>query len=205
MDSRSRITSTVPTLRPVSRNSGSDGISLCHAGFGTILYIPLGGNRQGRWRTYFNLSIVFALCGLWHGAATNFIVWGLFHGFFLVLERAVPRLQNLPRVLGHSYTLFVVLIGWVLFRCDSGHHLESFLMAMFGMSTKVYFVATEVVSPAWSVLFLAAAILSVVQLNRDCIPLQRIWFAPVPYGLLFGSCVVLLVCGTHNPFIYFRF
>src|SRR5262249_50292078 len=82
------------------------------------LYIPLGGNRLGAGRTYANLLVVFFLCGLWHGASWNFIVWGFVHGAFLVLERAglAKRLVTWPKIAGRAYTLVVVMVAWVFFR-----------------------------------------------------------------------------------------
>ncbi|MEE8467510.1 MAG: MBOAT family O-acyltransferase [Planctomycetota bacterium] len=85
------------------------------------LYIPLGGSRRGPGRTYLNLLIVFALCGLWHGASWSFLVWGLFHGAFLVVERLGlgAALERRPAVLRHAYLLAVVMTGWVFFRAET--------------------------------------------------------------------------------------
>src|SRR6185295_9756162 len=84
--------------------------------FRDYLYIPLGGNRRGRFRMYVNLVIVFFLCGLWHGAQWTFVLWGLFHGAFLVLERgpAGRGLETLWSPARHVYLMLVVMIGWVL-------------------------------------------------------------------------------------------
>src|SRR5215831_6851224 len=104
--------------------------------FRDYLYIPLGGNRISPRRTYLNLVIVFFLCGLWHGAAWNFVFWGLFHGAFLVAER-----MGLSRVLTgwrtpwrHVYLLLVVMVSWVFFRASTLSHAWSFLAAMVGLS-----------------------------------------------------------------------
>ncbi|MFG1392569.1 MBOAT family O-acyltransferase [Xanthobacter agilis] len=85
------------------------------------LYIPLGGNRRGALRTYFNLSAVFLLCGLWHGASWNFVIWGAHHGAFLIIERAFLGrwLKRLPDVLSHLYAVVVVMLGWVWFRAET--------------------------------------------------------------------------------------
>ena len=85
------------------------------------LYIPLGGNRGGEMRTYINLSIVFLLCGLWHGASWTFVIWGAHHGAFLIIERAFLGrwLKRMPGPVSHLYTVLVVMIGWVWFRADS--------------------------------------------------------------------------------------
>ena len=89
--------------------------------FRDYLYIPLGGNRKGLKRTYINLIIVFFCTGLWHGAAWNFIFWGLFHGVFLILERLGLNkiLKKLPKIIQHLYVIIIVSIGWVFFRADN--------------------------------------------------------------------------------------
>ncbi|MBK9616900.1 MAG: MBOAT family protein [Uliginosibacterium sp.] len=89
--------------------------------FRDYLYIPMGGNRLGNLITYRNLFVVFILCGLWHGAAWTFLIWGVYHGVFLVLERMglSALLEKLPRLLRHAYTLIVVIVGWVFFRSES--------------------------------------------------------------------------------------
>jgi alginate O-acetyltransferase complex protein AlgI len=104
--------------------------------FRDYLYIPLGGNQQSSIRTYMNLVIVFLLCGLWHGASWNFVIWGLFHGLFLVTERTfVGRgLNALPQPFKHVYALLIVIVGWVIFRTDSMTHAISYLSAMSGFA-----------------------------------------------------------------------
>jgi alginate O-acetyltransferase complex protein AlgI len=110
------------------------------AWFRDYVYIPLGGNRLGPWETVRNLWIVFFLTGAWHGASWNFIVWGLWHGLFLSLER-VPAigllLERTPRVARTSYVLFVVLIGWVFFRAPTLDHATAYLGRMFALGPQV--------------------------------------------------------------------
>jgi alginate O-acetyltransferase complex protein AlgI len=102
--------------------------------FQDYLYIPLGGSRASSLRTYFNLVLVFALCGLWHGASFTFVVWGLYHGGFLVLERQAGFLRFLHRLgrLSHVYTMLTVIGGWVLFRAESFAQAQAFFAAMAG-------------------------------------------------------------------------
>ena len=137
--------------RPYASRSISEFWSRWHISLSTwfrdYLYIPLGGNRVSKPRLYANYLIVFAISGLWHGASWNFVVWGLFHGTFLVAERIrrpVHPLANdsrrsgfpvtTPRiVLGHVYTLLVVMVGWVFFRADTLTDAVAFLRAMAGM------------------------------------------------------------------------
>src|SRR5207249_1037992 len=99
-------------------------------------YRPLGGNRVSPQRTYVNLVTVFFLCGLWHGASWTFVVWGLFHGAFLVAERlglaAAVRSWRAP--LRHAYLLVVVMVGWVFFRAESLTAAIGFLRAMTGLT-----------------------------------------------------------------------
>ena len=97
------------------------------------LYIPLGGNRVSRLRSYFNLSLCFFLSGLWHGAAWNFILWGLFHGVMLICDRAfwLRWQQRLPRLLNVALTFFLVMVSWVIFRAGSFGQIRLFLERMF--------------------------------------------------------------------------
>jgi alginate O-acetyltransferase complex protein AlgI len=87
--------------------------------FKEYLYIPLGGNRKGRTRAVINRLIVFFCTGLWHGANWTFVLWGIYHGFFLLLEEFVPVLRKLPKVINHIYTLLAVTVGFVIFRADT--------------------------------------------------------------------------------------
>lgn len=96
------------------------------------LYIPLGGNRRGQARTVINKFTVFLLCGLWHGAAWTFVVWGLLHGLFLMLEELVP-IRRLPAAIRHAYTLLVVTLTIIVFRSESfGQALDMFAR-LFGL------------------------------------------------------------------------
>ncbi|MBF0633658.1 MAG: MBOAT family protein [Nitrospinae bacterium] len=105
--------------------------------FRDYLYIPMGGNRGSAGRMYFNLFTVFFLCGLWHGASWNFVVWGMIHGLALVLERlgAEKMMEKWPRVLRHIYTLSVVAVAWAFFRSDSLDHAVKFISAMAGYAS----------------------------------------------------------------------
>src|SRR5207253_2150497 len=98
------------------------------------VYIPLGGNRLGTARTYFNLCLVFLLCGLWHGAGWTFIAWGLYHGALLVFERIAYGRRDtfLPSIIAQSATLFAVMIGWVFFRSLTLHDAVAHIGTMFG-------------------------------------------------------------------------
>ncbi|CAF1494332.1 unnamed protein product [Adineta ricciae] len=107
--------------------------------FRDYLYISLGGNRVSELRVCSNLLTVFFLCGLWHGASWNFIIWGLFHGLFLALERTkicTWALSRTPRVLQHFYALSVISIGWVFFRASTLSHSIQFIKVLFGLESR---------------------------------------------------------------------
>lgn len=172
--------------------------------FRDYLYIPLGGSRRGRLRTFRNLLIVFTLCGLWHGASWSFALWGLWHGLFLCFERipAVKRVQErLPGWLMWLYAIAVVLLGWVLFRADDLSMAARYLSDMFTLEG-VWI--DEIGSlQRWCALGLGA--LFSIKLPR---PGQNA-FTETLYTIaalaLLAVCAVYLAGGTYNPFIYFRF
>lgn len=194
--------------------------------FKDYLYIPLGGNRKGKYRTYFNLLAVFFFCGFWHGASWNFIVWGLYHGLFLILERwwLGQLLEKIPRLLQHTYTVFVFMIGWVFFRAESLQMALSYLKGLgnfnvtpyldaqlFSTINNEYFLAFTI-----GLLFmfpLAPKVLEkLISLGTKGGYLWRIFFltaksvtiAAFLSGILVYS-TAQLISGTLNPFLYFRF
>jgi alginate O-acetyltransferase complex protein AlgI len=117
------------------------------AWFRDYVYIPLGGNRTSTGRMYFNLVLVFVLCGLWHGASWTSVVWGLYHGVFLVLERVglAVRVSALPQAFRHAYAVLVVMVGWVFFRADTLASALTMLAAMGGAGGAI----PAVYAPAW--------------------------------------------------------
>jgi alginate O-acetyltransferase complex protein AlgI len=195
--------------------------------FRDYLYIPLGGSRHGLARTGRNLLTVFVLCGLWHGASWTFLIWGLYHGLFLVLERAGlgGLLERLPRPLRHGYALLVVLVGWVFFRAATLGGAVTFLTAMCGLGGAdrtapdvLWYMRPSVV------LALAASVVCslplVPALGRLRDRLLGAFPAGARRGLVGGVCALAevaglavlslgsaaaLAAGTYNPFIYFRF
>lgn len=194
--------------------------------FRDYFYIPLGGNRNGDGRTYFNLFLVFVCCGLWHGAAWNFLFWGIYHGAFLVLERiGLGKILNkMPRPIGVLYTMIVVIIGWVFFRASSFEQALIFLKAMMGISPESavkFYVLAEFINPVIILVFLMAVFLATPVFNqlflfdenkRQTICQLRelprnklgiIWYAIIAGSFMF--CYLFLVNQSYNPFIYFRF
>ena len=182
--------------------------------FRDYIYIPLGGNRKGHFRTYLNLLAVFFLTGLWHGAQWNFVVWGLFHGFFLIMERIlnIRDANSFPgKILSRCYTLFAVCIGWVLFRADDLAMAWEQLCRMFSFSGSGYWNFSEIVDPVTGIVFVVS-LLSALGIgnrffvcfrthNREAADLCSIVGALL---CLFMS-IVMLANASHNPFIYFRF
>lgn len=192
--------------------------------FRDYVYIPLGGNRVSRLRTYLNLWIVFLLCGLWHGAALTFVFWGAFHGAFLVLERAFlgKWLMAAPRLLRHIYLPLVVGLGWVPFRTNTFGEALSYYAALAGMSDeKGVFTVADLAPKGMVLVFmvgLAAAFwplcIEIAGLVRRRLPVMNdhgvfLWgrYAALQTGLaiLFVACAAALAGGAYNPFIYFRF
>ncbi len=190
--------------------------------FRDYLYIPLGGNRGASWRTYLNLFIVFFLCGLWHGASWTFVFWGVFHGFFLVIERAGvgELLKRTPRILRHCYTLIVVMIAWVFFRADSFSQASNFLYAMFGLNhfqiaaapvgsffngvtTIALIIGILLALPAKNIavsVYRAYRAIALVRMHFLFGVVQRVWLLGI-----FILSAISLASGAYNPFIYFRF
>lgn len=192
--------------------------------FRDYLYIPLGGNRVRPWRVYINLVIVFFLCGLWHGASWNFVIWGMLHGVFLVLER-IGLGQLLERKVGlvrHAYALFVVLVGWVFFRSDTLSGALFYLRAMAGLGAagdRQYHIGIYLNNEVLLVLMLAIVgatpITKLLQqwgqaptrrLNQKLFVAANASLFKMGYLLcIFLASMSYLAAGTYNPFIYFRF
>ncbi len=183
--------------------------------FRDYLYIPLGGNRKGAARARVNRLIVFFCTGLWHGASWTFVLWGLWHGAFLTLEDAVGlgKKRTVP-VLGHLYTMLVVVLGFVLFRADSLSQAGLMFSAMFtGISFTTASTAAFWNLFSWPLalcLVLAAVCsLPVAQWIRGRLPE---WGAQVVYHAVWPAALVLMVLNilnlastSFNPFIYFQF
>ncbi|MCQ4167376.1 MBOAT family O-acyltransferase [Tahibacter harae] len=190
--------------------------------FRDYLYIPLGGNRLGPLKTYRNLMIVFLLCGLWHGAAWTFVLWGAYHGLLLVLERLgwEKLLQKSPRLLQHGYTMLAVIVGWVLFRAASVEQAGQILAKMFLLRTAEDLTIRQILNGEEMVVLVVAIALSaplVPALLRRLVALPglRPWPRRVPAwqysaGVVLGLSILLgaalkILTGAYSPFIYFRF
>lgn len=178
--------------------------------FRDYVYIPLGGNRRGTGRTYFNLTVVFLLTGFWHGAAWQFIIWGLYHGFFSIVERLGLNniLEKIPRAFRHIYTMLVVIVGWVFFRADNIGAALNYIRNMFSFhfSGLTYPVMEQCTSIFWTC-FLMALIFSVTRLEalRKIKFWGNITFVRARYLLLWIISALYLTGLQYNPFIYFKF
>jgi len=182
--------------------------------FRDYLYIPLGGNRGGGVRTYMNLTIVFLITGLWHGASWNFIIWGLFHGAFLIVERLGfgKILSKAWRPLQHIYTLLVVNMGWVLFKTESLPQAYKYYQKLFtfqsGDASVNDFIAYFNYNNESYIAFAAAILFSMpvyMYCERKFTSKYYLLFRySFVITLLFFS-IVYVAASSYNPFIYFRF
>ena len=187
--------------------------------FRDYVYIPLGGSRVSKFKLYRNLFVVWFLTGMWHGASWNFIIWGLYFGVFIALEKAFleKALYKTPKVLRHTYLLLIVVVGWVFFRANDITQAFEFLKVMFGFngndvinsSVNIYLI------DYWYIL-LASIILStpivkglkqlILKINKNALDND---IAYLMHGLSLGIymfiIMVMLSSSTYNPFLYFRF
>lgn len=178
--------------------------------FRDYVYIPLGGNRVSKGRWVFNILVVWILTGAWHGAAWNFVLWGLLYAVALMAEKWLPSLQKWPEVLRRGYTLLIVMLGFVLFNADSIGQAGSDLAALFGFGgLPVVTAQTLYYLRSFGLLFVLGIVGST--------PLVRNWAVGVRktragsflelammVGLLLVS-TAYLVDGSFSPFLYFRF
>lgn len=181
------------------------------------LYIPLGGNRKGRFRTVANKMLVFLLCGLWHGAAWTFVIWGLIHGLFQLLEEYLP-ICRLPKPIGWIYCFAVVVFAFVLFRADTFEQGFYFMKQIFSGWGSMYPDATVLIAAQLTPLFIFTFVVGFIGVFPWLPKIkQHLLNAPVKtqqvadvlssiacFGLLV-LCILTLAGGAYSPFIYFRF
>ena len=178
------------------------------------LYIPLGGNRVSPGRTYFNLWVVFLISGLWHGASWNFVLWGVFHGTFLILDRLfmVGFLKKMGRLPAILLTFLVVMLGWVVFRAETVGDALHFYQALFAFRQGI----TAATAPQFLLFLLLAILFSFSPAFRLGDRCMGVLFAETHSKtativlftismLLFFISVGNLAVTDFNPFIYFRF
>ena len=172
--------------------------------FKQYVYIPLGGNRLGRARTYFNLFIVWFLTGLWHGASYNFILWGLYFFILICIEKnGLLNLLNKHKLISHIYTIFFILVGWVLFAVIDLNQIINFFKKMFIFNAGnewIYYLRNYIITYTIAIIFSTSFLKKIynkfVKNNIvDTIILITIFLLSIAY----------LVDSSYNPFLYFRF
>ena len=190
--------------------------------FRDYLYIPLGGNRQGDGRTYFNLVMVFTVTGLWHGAAWSFLIWGWWHGLALVLERLGlgAALKKGGPLIGHIYCLMWVLTGWILFRAEGldqamsligilylgGHELSSATHLLGRVEIWLPVISALLLATGWPWRLVSSIVTMPSYQKGAVLGRQREWgLGCLLMILLFGASMMEIASGSFSPFIYFRF
>ena len=182
--------------------------------FKEYVYIPLGGNRRGKGRTYFNLFVVFFLTGIWHGANFTFLIWGLWYAVFLILERLFLGTwlkKNPVKIINWIYSILVVMIGWVFFRADNLFDAIAYLQQMFSGSPSTYTVVSFLSMKA--VIAFVAGILFAGFVQRPLMGTYEkiknrtpIMICDLGIQLItLAISILMMVSGTYNPFIYFQF
>ena len=182
--------------------------------FRDYVYIPLGGSRVSKIKHIRNLLIVWFLTGLWHGAAWNFVAWGLYYGVILIIEKYLlsPVLDRLPDVVRHIYSIVLVVIGWVLFFSSSFGQAADYIRVMFGAGAhgfadreSMYLLTSNLI--LWLILIFGSTPL--VHFRYEHMLRTKKWnttiINSVVYAALFIVCIAYLVTETYNPFLYFRF
>ena len=180
------------------------------------LYIPLGGNRvSSKYRLFFNLWIVFLLSGLWHGASWNFLIWGAYHGFFLIFDRLflIKFLNRVGKIPSTMITFLIVMIGWVIFRLESMGEIKIYLSKLFSFNSSLEFDAI----PAFALIASLAVIFSFFVIFKQGRRIEKFVFYTEQYSLKYHFfftilSILLLILSISsinssdfNPFIYFRF
>lgn len=189
--------------------------------FRDYIYIPLGGNRKGKSRQIFNMFVVWTLTGIWHGAEWNFVLWGFYYFILLMLEKLflLKVLEKLPRVLRHIYAILTFMIGWVIFRCDSGgirpcfHYIKTMLSFRFTALGKEQLMVYLHRYGLYLVIGVIFSMPVYYFVKKKCSEFKKnsvleIGMGVLGYGVLlglFGISFLYLVNSTYNPFIYFRF
>ena len=179
--------------------------------FREYVYIPLGGNRRGVPRQIFNLMVVWFLTGLWHGASYNFILWGVYYGVILIIEKFILKnlLDKLPAVLKHIYTILIFMFGWVIFYFDDMAQMGRFFVSLFNFGDGLIGDDALVILCRYAFILVIAIIASTPLAATVYNKIKDTKYAFVPETLF---CVFILVAATaaivtqsYNPFLYFRF
>ena len=179
------------------------------------LYIPLGGNRVTKSRLFFNLWLVFLLSGLWHGASWNYVIWGVYHGIFLILDRLflIEALKKVGKGFSIIVTFLIVMIGWIIFRLENIDEVSIYLQRLFSFNS---WQEIQTI-PSFSMVVSFAVLFSFIVLFKQGRKIEKFIFETPTYPLRFHqvfivlSIVIFILCisaitsSDFNPFIYFRF
>ena len=178
--------------------------------FKEYLYISLGGNRNGRARTVFNLAVVFLATGIWHGAEWTFVAWGVWHGAFVIIEKLTGwHKTSRFQLLHHAYCLLVLIIGWVIFRAENLAYAGAYLQNMFGLLSS-HNITNEIGAyiDNLELIVLTVAIVCALPIFKNMMKVKSSWAnlaVDVWLLILFLLSTAALASSTYNPFIYFRF
>ena len=184
--------------------------------FRDYLYIPLGGNRKGKVRTYINLAIVFFMTGLWHGASWNFVFWGMFHGFFLIIERiGFGKVLDRSKIFSRVYTCLIFVVGWVFFRVTSlseGFRLVARMFMPWRYTSSAVplgtLISRQTICAAIAGMVGCGILQSFFMTKKGAAAAAR-WKGSMAEGIYLAAVmalsIVLLAGNTYNPFIYFQF
>lgn len=181
--------------------------------FREYVYIPLGGNRKGMAKTLRNLLIVWALTGLWHGASWNFVVWGLYYGILIIIERVGfgKILEKLPSAVSMLYTFLITVFGWVLFDTDSMGKAWQFFKAMFGAGGSFADSTAKYIFSSNILIFIICIFASTTLFGKFAAFLRKkkrlvyAYAVPAAVVCVMLLCTSYLVDSSYNPFLYFRF
>ena len=176
--------------------------------FRDYVYIPLGGNRVDKGRYLFNILLVWALTGLWHGGAWNFVVWGLYFAALLMAEKLwlLNRLER-HKVLGHIYAIITVVIGFVIFDANSLNQAWEYIETMFGFGT-VPMISAEAIYylRSYAIIYVIAILGATPLVKNMATRIKKAdYFEPILLLGLLLAVTAFLVDGSFNPFLYFRF
>lgn len=182
--------------------------------FKEYVYIPLGGNRVKWYRHIFNIMIVWLLTGLWHGASINFLLWGLYYGIILLIEKYLLKktLAKAPAIIAHVYSLIIIVIGWTIFYHTNLNELLNTLKALIGYygighKNLLFYTQSITIINILSIVFGLLLSTPLFKMIDDKLLKNNIYQVTkdIILIILFILCIVFLISGSYNPFIYFRF
>lgn len=177
------------------------------------IYIPLGGNRKGYKRTLFNILAIFVVSGLWHGTGLQYLIWGLYHGFWIMTERILSqRFRPFPKYIAIPFTFFIIMLSWVFFRSPSWHYAFKYLLVLvpihdvFALPTQV---AVVLDASKISLLIIALFIIFVIEAVPFRFPKQYKVIQPILMGttgiLVFIYALSVISTSSFTPFLYFQY